>query len=1094
MKQLNDFYKQWADKHNGDISAVAGKNIYLIETEDRDGNITGRAYAKNITLNRCFISCFVDSGSGNPGLGKALYIGSNGNPPSLTDTGVRTPITNISATMNSKWSGGENDKSIDISYQYFYNYLCYCEHSTGRIYATRPAARGYFDYVLKDSSGTVIPGTQTIREISLNNMTLALVLDDQGYPSYIEKHENEKLTITAYVSCELKLAYVTDKFKNQYGAVFSMHPAAFMLGSRRYNSSTYPDNYYTHEGRLGSVSVDYINSLALYNNKSVKSMDGYSIADADWNLFATTSAVYDSETNIIKDTKVPAGDNWLIENTRAHYDMIQLVGIASFSYADRNYCGIMSITKPMEMDSTEVVESEYIYCDNEDTNDVTTCLGKFYFGQTYTLDDRSSITIYDACQCRSNLPVVQLTITDAKSYNGLTHDWDIPVSYVNNTDWRLSMYVMWGNTVVRLWLSFLPKDNNKVITVWHNNFSTVPITKIHNASNITWYYSSNDNWWDPTTWVAIVDPENITQSEGTHIFYMTIGGAISRSYDNEVSQAPVWLDRNINPPRLIFDDTLPPVTHFDEKLQSATIGTTDHAIGNSGSITRSTYACESRNYIAFTNTIYYPEDDVVYHLQNSYSALTNNRSDVFPSMRYTEKTGKRMLQVFATLPNNNAMYRPYLQKVSVFEISDNSAVAPVETVIDLGSTFPNDYTATNNQTKYIDITSTETGYVIFMNRTTNRIHIVDMMGDASNSYTPNTYILSDEDDTPYTATGAWAIKYTDQVIFRDYDYPNNWKFKIYDLKLKQVVKEIAFDDVADMTSPKTIDWVLGWKNLIYFQIRKTSNYNSYETWLYNSTEDTLVDTLWNNYMSAAVGQFQYIDTSSNENTSYRTMHQCFNAKIFGDESCLIIPHCTGNYGNDNQYRNGVQLKYIDEDHALEPIDLLPDRTPLVWIRADDKKPGGHPSEISIGTFNQGKQKILSVSWYTDTGDTNKRALMFIDLNYAVDHEGLVKGTNALDLEFRNNLSSSNNNYFPNYGVAFYKDKAYVVAYKNDGDLNEGTLKVVDPNRLIQHKVTGTTTTVQVHNNPKRLYGIKNFWMSVINNADVFSPDDMPPGE
>ena len=80
----------------------------------------------------------------------------------------------------------------------------------------------------------------------------------------------------------------------------------------------------------------------------------------------------------------------------------------------------------------------------------------------------------------------------------------------------------------------------------------------------------------------------------------------------------------------------------------------------------------------------------------------------------------------------------------------------------------------------------------------------------------------------------------------------------------------------------------------------------------------------------------------------------------------------------------------------------------------------------------------------------------------------------------------------------YKGKLLLSEYSTSGTYSSGNFyqintnyhRFVDPSRLLHHKMTGTTTTLQAYNNPKRIYGIRNVQLKWINSADIWDPDDM----
>ena len=68
-----------------------------------------------------------------------------------------------------------------------------------------------------------------------------------------------------------------------------------------------------------------------------------------------------------------------------------------------------------------------------------------------------------------------------------------------------------------------------------------------------------------------------------------------------------------------------------------------------------------------------------------------------------------------------------------------------------------------------------------------------------------------------------------------------------------------------------------------------------------------------------------------------------------------------------------------------------------------------------------------------------------------------------------------------------------ISYANDRYwlLTGNRNRFVDPKRLMPHRLTGTTTTLQTWNNPKRIHGFNSITWKLINNASIWNAGDDP---
>ena len=1118
--ELNEFYEYWASEHNGSIKDLIGHNVYLIKTEDRAGNITGKAYATNLTLNSGgFTNCFGGAGSWADGapFANQIYFGSGATTPTVHDIGLEDYVCKLS-----KVSSTSETKIQDACARY--------DPDSDKLYVTKSSVKGYIDYESPASSFD-------IWEIGLvygsTVMTRGTVWDPVNQRAYIRKNLYEKLTISTFITTEFKPAYLTTALKAA-GWTFSCNPWVLMPGGTLNINSSYDKG---DGGRLGSVYTTYSNNCQWYYNELVNTgNDGIrsQFLIGQHNTFNTyNTQTYDETNSTITKEWNHSGTSWVFDDKKWYIDTLIIAGCdfannMGWSIADTNRWrsgAMLAITKPLKMSNVERIVDDWLYANNEESNYLEYNIGYCSWHRSGSLyqTDYPKLCV----DMRNHIPVNDWDIKSIKSYNGLTHEWDIVHTFTNNPNACRSMFVMCGMTTVRLWLSFLTYDQDNWITIFHNDFTDVQITSI--SSSVTWWGSNT--WWNPESWVQIQNNSSVSLAEGKFMFYMCLGGRITAGGSHTVLK-PVWVERDIQTHTI--NDLEPTIirTNIDPKPQVEWRVYNRYSLG--ALYTRPHEAFEDMNYILMTNCIYYPEDDIQYTLQHSYSSLTNDKTEAFPDMKYMIRTGankgKRFMQVFGsgvsrgstgTGPNTTS---PYLQKVSVFEVSSNSAVAPVEYVVDMGNTFRNDYqpftysTATggtfvNNSM----ITNTETGYVVFVNGETNRVHIVKLMGDATSydagldTNLPYTYILTDSDNNEIETNCCYAVTFRDYVIFRDITDTTIYKYKLFNLNTKQVEDEFTLS--SEIVSTGTVDWIMTWKD--YAFIRINISYDTYVSYIYDMTRPVgsrLYLSPWTTDQSRSIAKMNFTASSATyyPYTTLQNWYRLTASRVWCTEDCLIFGSGAYGYGGENwSASKPAQVWYLDETNIDEPINIAPEGLVYsAWMSASaggekngNIKPMPSLCSVAFGTFNQGKQRIALIGAAPSSvggGGILWNTLFAVDLNRVRDTREGTAVANMYNYKFKNIITDTSSNNlnelkkFPFHGLSIYKDRAYVVSYfcSQSYTTQPGTLKIIDPNRLLPHRVELDTYTVQCYNNPKRIYGPTEGCRFVAkNDPDVFSPGD-----
>lgn len=94
-KQLIEFSKAYDSKY-GNANSLMNHNIYLLQTMDMYGNITGEAYGINLMTDYGLNEIYKNGSSAS--YSKYIYIGSGTEEPVSTNSTLYSPITTNGST------------------------------------------------------------------------------------------------------------------------------------------------------------------------------------------------------------------------------------------------------------------------------------------------------------------------------------------------------------------------------------------------------------------------------------------------------------------------------------------------------------------------------------------------------------------------------------------------------------------------------------------------------------------------------------------------------------------------------------------------------------------------------------------------------------------------------------------------------------------------------------------------------------------------------------------------------------------------------------------------------------------------------------
>jgi hypothetical protein len=427
------FCESYDKNHPNKVSSM-NHNLYLLQTIDRDGNITGEAYGMNLMTDTGFNQAYK---AGVSASSENIYIGDGTDTPVVTNNALYSPIITTGSTKVSS-----STSTYGMTY----------DSTTGIISQRQKMYEGYFDYNI---SG--ITEEKTITEIgyglAYNNLqTHTLIYDKNGEVSSIVKRLNERLTITMFWTICTKKDWIVDAYDR---GVYM----AFRLGS--------------FLDRDIPAFQPYVFYLPNHTNDSTRYGDGY-------------MTIFGNDTNNtlsdnVMTTQASIGTRF-IDGARQYVSNIVLLKGDTSYWNERclTYNSLFLLFTKVKLSDPEEIVCEYTYTNSRASSFITNIFGN------YTSDTANSIY--------GLIPAVDFDIQSLSMYNHLTHEWDITEQFVNNPDADYNTNFI---GYVRIFMNIPFLKTSTSVYVFINPRNDIPITSFSN-SGITVYatdeYWNPDSW------------------------------------------------------------------------------------------------------------------------------------------------------------------------------------------------------------------------------------------------------------------------------------------------------------------------------------------------------------------------------------------------------------------------------------------------------------------------------------------------------------------------------------------------------------------------------------------------------------------------
>lgn len=484
--KLSSFLKTMEQKHPG--VNFKSKNIYLIRSEDRDGNITDEKYGLNLMTDIGFDLWYIGS---NGDVRLRLFTGGdNLHPASYGEQSIdASPYTYlVDGTFNGSYDG----------------YRAIYDSTTGIISEKRKMGYVVFDYnlsgITEDKVITKIQILHSHRSASSGNHELhpgtsVTIYDGGGTETFFTKHINEKVTIYVFWTASMhENVLINAPSNNIYGVI---RPSVIL-------PATYP-----FTGMNVNVYKYYGNALS-NAYRTTTSNSGYSSQMTGWTDDRLLTSISPNSNHIRELTRLQTTEI-MFKDYRKYVSRTLLSNSGSSGGA---YGGpiptsdSMLIMTPDKMDTAEELTCDEVYTNSTIDSSLSNSFGWKHYNPTSN---------------QGILPVTDFSITPngVKGYNYLTHDWDIDVGFFDNpaayydNSFNLNCYV------------YLDEISNPVY-VYTNMNTSLQITKFEKFDGTTpnGDFYATDKYWDYNDWHnnPIQDPSNVPQSLSQKRYYIKTSG------------------------------------------------------------------------------------------------------------------------------------------------------------------------------------------------------------------------------------------------------------------------------------------------------------------------------------------------------------------------------------------------------------------------------------------------------------------------------------------------------------------------------------------------------------------------------------------
>ena len=231
-------------------------NIYVLQTIDKDGNVTDEKYGMNLMTDYGIQQYFIS----NAEFPTSLFIGDGAGVFDVSSNTLLSPITFVSSTKM---------EDRDTEYPLYYDSL------SGIITAVSKYMKCYFDYTISGVSTDKVVSEYGIGTVSgsAGNESLALwthswVYDNSGRQSTITKKVGERLEITVYFCMSYNESMINTAWSNGKSIVITAMDRFYnRMTDNSIHSFKRDDSYYPRASSKTTSAFDNVtHTISKYTN------------------------------------------------------------------------------------------------------------------------------------------------------------------------------------------------------------------------------------------------------------------------------------------------------------------------------------------------------------------------------------------------------------------------------------------------------------------------------------------------------------------------------------------------------------------------------------------------------------------------------------------------------------------------------------------------------------------------------------------------------------------------------------------------------------------------------------------------------------
>ena len=466
-------------------------NLYIIQCEDMDGNITDTKYGLNLIPDVYFNS--LDQFTQGSSLWNLRIVQDDGQTPSSQ------------SDMGFAYQAGSKYLSVECSVSASH-YAATYDSETGIISARLKIGTFVYDYNYAGITTDLV-----INKMILENNSRALaevtIYDEDGGFSGFTKHQNERVTITLF-----GIGYVhEDVFNQAYenGIYLIINPVycAPVCNQRSFIWAQWGSAYMHFDGTW------------LSSYMRIGSGETYPQSYPNWKYVSCFNAPNGwagpinipngvSNKNITEHSHI-SDETWLMVDQRMYVSKCVYRSKKHGEYVGEYDYDLNSsfwlFTEEKLPDPEELV-IDPVYTDSSLSPSLRNT-----FGYMHSTNNWSGYA-----------PCVDFHLTAVKAWNRATKEWDIDIPFIDEPDAYYDNPFV-NDALLPFWM-FGPgiSDGNQYVRI-NPHASTKPLKRLTFSSGSSPLYAT-DKFWDPSTWERIYDPSNIPVELQSKRYYFTNGG------------------------------------------------------------------------------------------------------------------------------------------------------------------------------------------------------------------------------------------------------------------------------------------------------------------------------------------------------------------------------------------------------------------------------------------------------------------------------------------------------------------------------------------------------------------------------------------